>query len=209
VRNIVASTTLRASVSSDGIEADGMSGGVLSISATGRYVSFWSQATNLVPVDDNGVVEDIFVHDSAAVPLIYCTAKTNSLGCVGVIGYSGVPMTSFPQGFVVTASGLLNQKLGLLLYSTMGAASSPLHGGTLCVHQPFRRTPRQFSGGSTSGSDCTGTYAYDFNRLIASGSDSALAAGQQVWAQYWSRDPGFAPPNNFDLTDALTFVIDP
>jgi hypothetical protein len=27
--------------------------------------------------------------------------------------------------------------------------------------------------------------------------------------QYWSRDPGFAPPNNVGLTDAVHAVIGP
>ena len=84
--------------------------------------------------------------------------------------------------------------------------------GTVGMPQPETRLkayPHQFSGGSTSGSDCTGTFSYEFNALIVSGTNPALVLGQQVWAQYWSRDPGFAPPHNSNLTDALTFVIDP
>jgi hypothetical protein len=32
------------------------------ISATGRYVTFWSSATNVVPNDTNGV-DDVFLRD--------------------------------------------------------------------------------------------------------------------------------------------------
>jgi hypothetical protein len=47
----------------------------------------------------------------------------------------------------------------------------------------------------------------DFNAWIASGADPALISGVEVWAQFYSRDPGFAPPNNVNLTEALDFVI--
>ena len=53
--------TSRVSVSSDGKQADAGSYGV-SISADGRYVTFGSNATNLVPDDLNGVM-DVFVYD--------------------------------------------------------------------------------------------------------------------------------------------------
>jgi Tol biopolymer transport system component len=57
--------TIRVSVSSSGDEAlvtsDSPTGGA-TISEDGRYVAFHSDASNLVPSDDNGVV-DVFVHD--------------------------------------------------------------------------------------------------------------------------------------------------
>ena len=53
--------TTRVSVNSDGAEGNGSSEGV-SISSDGRYVAFYSAATNLVVGDSNGV-KDIFVHD--------------------------------------------------------------------------------------------------------------------------------------------------
>jgi hypothetical protein len=36
-----------------------------------------------------------------------------------------------------------------------------------------------------------------------------LAANTTIHAQYWSRDPGFAAPNNIGLTNGLTFTIVP
>lgn len=59
--------TTRVSVSSDGVEGNDDSGqtyanGKPSISDDGRYIAFWSDATNLVPDDTNGNT-DIFVHD--------------------------------------------------------------------------------------------------------------------------------------------------
>ena len=54
-------TTVRASVSSGGVEGDGQSL-IPTISASGRFVAFRSSSTNLVPGDTNNV-SDIFVRD--------------------------------------------------------------------------------------------------------------------------------------------------
>ena len=62
VRDLVAGTTERVSVSSGGEQGNHGSGGP-SISADGRYVAFTSQANNLVPADTNAWVSDSFVHD--------------------------------------------------------------------------------------------------------------------------------------------------
>ena len=53
--------TTRVSVSSTGEQADNSSGAA-AISGDGRYVAFYSYASNLVAGDTNGMV-DIFVHD--------------------------------------------------------------------------------------------------------------------------------------------------
>ncbi len=53
---------VRASVGPGGAESDRWSYGP-EISSDGRYVAFYSDATNLVPADTNGV-EDIFLHDT-------------------------------------------------------------------------------------------------------------------------------------------------
>ena len=53
--------TTRVSVASDGTQGNGHSS-YPSISADGRFVVFWSEASNLVPDDTNGC-GDVFVHD--------------------------------------------------------------------------------------------------------------------------------------------------
>jgi hypothetical protein len=136
----------------------------------------------------------------------YCTAKTNSAGCVPVIGHLAGPPSAGTCGcpFVITAQNVLDNKSGLLFYSTSGPASAPFFGGTLCAHSPLKRTPVQNSGGTPP---CGGGCAYDFNQRIASGVDPALVAGQTVWAQWYTRDPGFLPPNSVGFTNALRFTI--
>lgn len=61
VRDRSTDTTERVSVASDGTEGDGFSL-FPSLSADGRFVTFVSQATNLVPHDVLGVF-DVFIHD--------------------------------------------------------------------------------------------------------------------------------------------------
>jgi hypothetical protein len=141
-----------------------------------------------------------------ASPVVYCTAKTNSAGCVPAIAFSGSPSASAGSGFLIQASMVLDLKFGLLFYGKNGPASSPFQGGTLCATPPLTGTPIQNSGGTPP---CDGTYSFDFNTFIASGQDPALVAGQMVNAQYWSRDPGLAPPNNTGLTDAIDFTLAP
>ncbi|HVS11249.1 MAG TPA: hypothetical protein VMS76_15375, partial [Planctomycetota bacterium] len=71
---------------------------------------------------------------------------------------------------------------------------------------PLVRTPLQNSGGVAA---CSGNFSMDFNAFIASGKDPALVSGVTVDGQYWFRDPGFAPPNNTGLTNAIDFTINP
>jgi hypothetical protein len=61
VHDLVSGTTERASVSTGGVEGNNNSR-TPALSADGRYVAFWSFASNLVPGDTNGT-PDAFVHD--------------------------------------------------------------------------------------------------------------------------------------------------
>jgi len=136
----------------------------------------------------------------------YCTAKTNSAGCVPAIATSGNPSASAGSGFTISTTSVLDNKFGLYFYSKSGASNIPFQGGTLCAQPPLVRTMLQNSGGTAP---CGGAFQIDFNAYVASGKDPALIPGQQVWAQTWSRDPGFAPPNNTSLSDAVSFTLCP
>ena len=61
LRDTELGTTIRVSVSSSEADGNALSGGGR-VSGDGRYVAFYSDATNLVPGDTNGAT-DIFVHD--------------------------------------------------------------------------------------------------------------------------------------------------
>ena len=71
-------------------------------------------------------------------PERYCTAKTNSLGCVPIIGSSGSPSLGGPDDFFVRAGNVLSHERGLLAWS-LGAAAIPFYGGTLCLALPIVR----------------------------------------------------------------------
>jgi hypothetical protein len=153
----------------------------------------------------NGVV-DIGAHEGPTLPETYCTAKTNSQGCVPAVGFSGSASTSSSSPFTISATNVLNLKSGLLFYGS-GSNAAPFQGGTLCVQTPVRRTPIQSSNGNPPPEDCSGAYSLDFNALIQSSADPLLVPGARCFAQFWSRDP--ASPSTTGLTDALSFWICP
>lgn len=123
--------------------------------------------------------------------LIYCTAKANTLACLPQIGFLGCPSATSPLPCTVVGSKFLNNKPGIAIYGQVGG-SLPFQGGQLCVLAPFTRKTLSGSGGSTSGNDCTGTYALDFKALVQGGSDPSLTPGATVFLQIWSRDPADA-----------------
>ena len=141
-------------------------------------------------------------------PFTYCTAKVNSQGCTPATAASGIPSLSDPNPFTISAAQVLNLKNGLLFYGYNSAAIAPFQGGTLCVLPPLRRTAVQNSGGTAPPTnDCSGTYSFDMNALIQSGADPFLTLGQQVNAQFWSRDPAIGDGTGTGLTDAVQFVV--
>jgi Tol biopolymer transport system component len=108
VRDRVAGTTQRVSVSSSGAEGDGPSYPG-QISGNGRYVLFGSYATNLVPGDTNGA-PDVFVRDLEA----GTTERVNvtSAGVQADAGSSGYltlgTQISFDGRYAVFTSGAAN-----------------------------------------------------------------------------------------------------
>ena len=136
----------------------------------------------------------------------YCIAKTASQGCKATVSLSGTPSTTGSAPFLVNATQVVNNKNGLLFYG-FAPWNVPFQGGTLCVAGLVRRTSLQFSGGNSGAPDCSGSFSYDFNALIQSGIDPLLASGEEVFAQYWYRDPASA--SSTGLSDGAQFTIQP
>jgi hypothetical protein len=138
----------------------------------------------------------------------YCTAKTNSLGCAPSISGEGFPSPTASSGYAIRASNVRSATNGVLQFGIGGRAAAPFAGGLLCTAGPARRTAVQFSGWPIGASpDCSGHWGLDFNTWMSL--HVALPAGVNVQAQWLGRDPGFAPPSNWTLSDALEFTLRP
>jgi hypothetical protein len=142
---------------------------------------------------------------SSPTPVVYCTAKVNSLGCTPAISMSNVPSVSAGAGCALTTVNVVAKKYGLFFHSTLGGQALPFHGGLLCVMTPKRHHFVLNSGGAAG--TCNGVLTEDFATYLAGGYDPALGAGAQVWLQSWSRDP--ADPFFDGLSDAVTATLCP
>ncbi len=110
-----AATTVRVSVASDGTGANLASRGP-SISADGRFVAFWSSASNLVAGDTNGT-DDVFVHDTCFGTAAGCTPATERVsvasdGTEAVFGGSDNSSISADGRFVAFKSNASNLVAG-------------------------------------------------------------------------------------------------
>jgi hypothetical protein len=142
------------------------------------------------------------IYANANSVVVYCTGKTNSLGCVPAIATNGVQPSKSAGNFTVSCSQVVNQKNGLLFFG-FSPSSAPFQGGTLCAAPPTIRTPSQSSGGSGAGSDCSGSYSFTFS--TAQMNTLGLDPGETVYAQFWMRDP--QSPSTTGLSNAVQFTV--
>jgi hypothetical protein len=180
-------------------------------SSTGPNGTFWWQRGLHMYFhlpESRAVTLEGTVVTHCAPPASFCSAKLNSQGCLPSMGFSGSPTQGGTTSFQVTGTQFVNKKAGLLFYG-LAPGAVPFQGGLLCVGVPLKRTAALNSGGSATGTDCTGAYDYDFEALILSGTNPNLVAGAQVYAQFWARDP--ADPTGFgtSLSNGLSFEICP
>jgi hypothetical protein len=144
----------------------------------------------------------------ANVQATYCAAKASSIGCLPSISADGFPSPTASSGYTIRAAQVRNQTSGTLAFSVGARAALPFGGGTLCLTPPLRRTGAQNAGGASAPvADCSGAWQLDFNAWMAQ--NVALPAGTTVRVQWLGRDPGFAAPNNWSLSNALEFDLRP
>jgi Tol biopolymer transport system component len=130
LRDLLAGTTARVSVSSGGTEANGASHAG-SISSDGRFVAFLSVATNLVQVDTNAA-SDVFVHDLA--PTGFTSLCDPGAGGVVACPCSNPPAgsargcdnSSATGGASLAASGVAYLAQDTLVFTTSGEKPTAL-----------------------------------------------------------------------------------
>ncbi|MCE9596235.1 MAG: hypothetical protein K8S98_18750 [Planctomycetes bacterium] len=202
----VAGTTIRVSTSTLGAEGDEHAADP-DIDDAGSTVVFWGRETSLVPGDSNGAHDVFLVDTGTPIPVsVYCPAKKNSKNCFPRITSSGLPRLSGYDSFFISATQVLNNKSGMLVWGST-AATLPFHGGWLCVQPPLVRAQVAGSGGTSGAANCSGAQSFHFGQSYMTA--HAVTAGQTVYAQFWSRDPGFPPPDDIGLTDAIQFTVAP
>ncbi len=184
VRDRVAGTTTRVSVSSTGAQADGPSGGG-GISADGRYVVFDSGAGNLDPRDTNRN-SDVFVHDRV-------TATTT--------GVSVVPSTSPNQG-PPSWSGTISDDGRFVAFTSEGSFEPDRPNPTVSVfvhdRQTGRTSPASLSSSGALADQGAETPAISGDgRVVAFHSGASnLLVGPHTETDIYVRDR-LAPPNPF------------
>jgi PKD repeat protein/Tol biopolymer transport system component len=104
VRDLISGTTSRVSVSNSGAEGDSTTFSSLGMDASGRYIVFYSEASNLVDSDAN-LAWDVFIHDREL--------RQTSLASIDANGQQGnassfVPAISAGGHYVVFGSGADN-----------------------------------------------------------------------------------------------------
>jgi Tol biopolymer transport system component len=150
--------TTRVSVDSGGVQGDGDSWGG-SISADGRFVAFWSYATNLVPGDSNGRA-DVFVRD--------LHSGQTTLVSVGAFGTPGDGDSQYP---CISADGRI---VAFHSRATTLVPGDTNHADDVFVHDRVTGTTTRVSIGPT-GAEADG--GSDFAALSADGRFIAFESG--------------------------------
>ncbi|MCE9593547.1 MAG: integrin alpha [Planctomycetes bacterium] len=133
-------------------------------------------------------------------PVVYCTAKTSSKGCVPISTATHGVGASIGQGITVSATAVPKKKNAILFWS-VSSGQQPFAGGWMCVGAPKFAAKVLHTGGSAG--DCSGSLAYTFTSAQAVA--HSLQPGATVHTQFWIRDQGFAAPQNLALSAGVQF----
>ena len=162
----------------------------------------------------NDMIFDLCGVTTTFPPTFYCTAKTNSQGCLPAIGFTGTSSATSGSGFVIKGTNVINNKPGLVIYTNGGQAAVAFQGGFRCINTPIKRSNAINSGGNPPPNDCSGVYSFDMNAFAVGALGGTPAAflivpGTVCQSQIWGRDPGFTAPNNSTLTGGMQFTVGP
>jgi hypothetical protein len=165
VRDRVAGTTTRVSVSSAGVEAD-RAARMPSVSGDGRFVAFVSDATTLVPGVGNGVAQ-VFVHDTV-------TATTS----VASVSNTGSAADGWCTGASVSGSG---RYVAFTTQATnLGAPGGPAAAQLLLRDRQLGTTrwlAPQLGGVAPSGEARSPRISDDGRYVVFSSGDDNLVSG--------------------------------
>jgi Tol biopolymer transport system component len=226
VRDLLAGHTEKMSVSTAGVPGNGGSSSP-SISGDGRFVAYYSFASNLVSGDTNGA-QDIFLRDRAA-------AGATSLCDPGANGVIACPCANAPSGSgrgcnnssatggaSISASGIAYLTSDTLVFTTSGekpsATSIVLQGnelnssgavfgqGVRCATGALKRLyTKTASAGSITAPNIGGGDPTVSARSSALG--DTISAGQSRWYLVYYRDPtvlgGCPAASTFNATQTL------
>ena len=108
VHDRLSGNTVRISVDSSGVQADGPSG-TPALDSSGAQIAFTSDATNLVLGDGNGL-QDVFVHDlgTGRTERVSVSSQGDEALCPGPVDGSGYPAISADGRFVGFSSCAFN-----------------------------------------------------------------------------------------------------
>jgi hypothetical protein len=227
VRDRVAGTTERVTVTSGGAQllADSSQP---AISGDGRYVAFFSLATNVVPNDTNGV-RDVFVRDrlvggettsftsvcepgAGSVAPCPCgnAAGSPGRGCDNSAATGGAALAASgdtelsADGLVFTTSGEMPSALSVLAQGSAFVTNGAVYGqGVRCVGGALKRLfTKSASGGSIVAPDFAAGDPPVSVRSAAKG--DSIQPGQTRWYLVYYRDPnvlgGCAATRTFNST---------
>jgi len=143
----------------------------------------------------------------------FCTSGTTSSGCAASLSASGVASASSAGNLTLSASNVEGARAGLFFYGldNSGFTPTPWGGGSsswLCVKPPTQRTPAQNSGGNAG--QCDGALTLEWSSFVAAHPTSLgapFAAGDEVFAQAWFRDP--PAPKSTSLSNGVSWRVCP
>lgn len=157
-------------------------------------------------MDLDGSVLDVGAYAFECGAHVYCTAKTNSLGCTPAIAAIGAASISGPDDFHVACFEVRKNAPAVLAWSRASDAL-PFGGGTLCLGGSVVLTPVQVAIGTGTGPDCSGVLDFHFSQAYAAA--HAIAPLETIFAQWITRDATHADGTRIGLSDALAFTVCP